>query len=356
MLSRVHGRARLFESEAANVVAGRLARARGLVEHDRVRFEVNARIAQDFRAARRSRCEDQFHFRPFVFRVGISLRAAPYAAAASSFDQANSRDNCTGSAFGRHSRNFRGELGAGIFRRDVLRCGRLLRKRAARQFVAARFPGSRFLLRAKAHRHQQALQIENRPLEADVARRGLHFAGVAKLKSRHGAVLFERLPDHAGIVANAPVRIEALVIAGQGCAFAQGEEVGELFAGYEAAPAAKILPIEHAPAMRQLVFPAPDHFREPVPNELLLDIADIAPRDGVIERRQRNIIDREEGAVSGGVDVFHSFCDGSDAARPSDFVLGCARHLKNEKLNTEDAEKARRSPEERSLSRDAPSG
>ena len=115
-----------------------------------------------------------------------------------------------------------GQLRASVVWRDASGGGCLLWECAAGQLKTTGGPCARFLLGAEVHDHQQALQLEHGALETHVACFRFHVAEVAEFERRERAVRFEGFPDHAGVVSNAALGIEARMIARLDGGFAHG--------------------------------------------------------------------------------------------------------------------------------------
>src|SRR5579872_1258826 len=203
--------------------------------------------------------------------------------------------------------------------RDIERSGGFARKQAAREFVTPRSPGARLLFRAEMRDHEQALQVENRALEAHVAGCGHKSTGLAKLQSGQRTMLLKSFPNQASVFADTALAVETVVVAKSNRRIAHREEIGQLAARDKRSLAAKIFRIKSAPLARQFILPTPNPLEVPVEMNAL---AEIAAGNGIVERWQGNIRHGKQHAIAGRIDVFHCLRRRLDTGRPTRFPGG----------------------------------
>src|SRR5580704_1897017 len=115
---------------------------------------------------------------------------------------------------------------------------------------------------------------------------------------------FQSFPDHAGVVSNASLGIQARMIAGIDCSFAHSQEIGQLLDGNQRAASAEIFRIESATAAGQVVLPAPQHLEALIEDDA---VGWPATRYSAIQRWQGNVRNRKEHAEPRHIDVFAGF-------------------------------------------------
>src|SRR5277367_2024602 len=102
---------RLGLRHSPNVILGGFVRLASFVNIRWTDLKNEARVAENFRAARRRGCEDQFHRGPLILIARFAAHGTDaHAATASTFVQPNRRASCVGDARGCHSRNFAASL------------------------------------------------------------------------------------------------------------------------------------------------------------------------------------------------------------------------------------------------------